>query len=232
MNTTETTPIRHNAQPAEPPAGVEIIFRYFPGLTERQRRQFEMLGTLYPEWNAKVNVISRKDIANLYEHHVLHSLAIARLFTPESGTTIVDLGTGGGFPGIPLAILWPDVRFHLIDRIGKKINVARSIAEAIGLGNVTFRHGDAGECHDRFDYVVSRAVTDLDKLVPMARKLISPRQHNKLPNGLICLKGGDLEAEISRSDIPRRNSDVLEQPVNEWFAEPFFETKKLVYKPF
>lgn len=209
-------------------AGMELVGKYFPGLTEAQRQQFEELGRLYPEWNGKVNVISRKDISNLYEHHILHSLAIARFFTPVPGSEFMDLGTGGGFPGIPLAIIWPDCRFHLIDRIGKKVNVARSIAEAIGLKNVTFQHGDAGECHRKFDYVVSRAVTDLDKLLPMARKNIGKFHRNKLPDGLICLKGGDLSGEIARSGIDK---DVLEVPLSDWFTEEFFNTKKLIYKP-
>ncbi len=206
----------------------DIITRYFPGLTETQMRRFAELGPLYRDWNEKVNVVSRKDIDNLYPHHILHSLAIAKLFSPVSGTEILDLGTGGGFPGIPLAIIWPDVKFHLIDRVGKKIKVASEIASAIGLENVTFQHGDIGECHRKFDYVVSRGVTDLEKLAPMARRNISQRHRNKLPNGLICLKGGDLTDEVSRSGASR---DLLEQPLSEWFAEPFFETKKLIYLP-
>jgi len=174
-----------------------------------------------------VNVISRKDIGNLYGHHILHSLAIAQFLTPQPGTEFMDLGTGGGFPGIPLAIMWPQCSFHLIDRIGKKVNVARQVAHAIGLDNVTFQHGDAAECRRRFDYVVSRAVTDLDKLLPMARRSIAPRGRNKLPNGLICLKGGDLRQEITGAGA----SDALEVPLSDWFAEEFFATKKLIYKP-
>ena len=136
-------------------AGMKLIGRYFPKLTDSQRRQFEALGALYDHWNGMVNVISRKDIGNLYGHHILHSLAIARFLTPQPGTEFMDLGTGGGFPGIPLAIMWPQCSFHLIDRIGKKVNVARQVAQAIGLDNVTFQHGDAAECRRRFDYVVS-----------------------------------------------------------------------------
>ena len=209
-------------------AGLTLISKYFPELTARQKEQFRQIGALYPAWNSKVNVISRKDIANLYPHHILHSLAIARFLTPEENTEFMDLGTGGGFPGIPLAILWPHCRFHLIDRIGKKINVARSIAEEIGLENVTFQHGDAGECHRKFDYIISRAVTDLDKLMPMARKNVAPRGRNKLHNGLICLKGGDLGQEIARAT---GKGDVLEIPLSDWFTEEFFATKKLIYKP-
>ncbi len=205
-----------------------VIYKYFTDLTPLQREQVDKLGELYSQWNEKVNVISRKDIDNLYPHHVLHSMSISRLFTPVTDTRFLDLGTGGGFPGIPLAIIWPDCHFHLIDRIGKKINVAKAVATELGLTNVTFQHGDAGECHEKFDFIVSRAVTDLDKLVPMARKNISPRQRNKLHNGLICLKGGDLQNEISRIG---KKDNVLEQPLAEWFEEPFFETKKLIYKP-
>ncbi len=202
----------------------EIIYKYFPGLTDTQKEQFAMLGTLYPEWNEKINVISRKDIGNLYVNHVLHSLAIARFIQPTEGTTMLDMGTGGGFPGIPLAIMYPGCRFHLIDRIGKKIKVAQSIAEAIGLTNVTFQHGDIGECRSKFDFVVSRAVMRLDELVPLIRKNVSRTQRNGLPNGLICLKGGDLTEELK--GIGR---DVLRERVSSYFSEPFFEKKELIY---
>lgn len=209
------------------PAGsAEIIFRYFPGLTERQRSQFASLGALYADWNEKINVVSRKDIENIYPHHILHSLAIARFITPVAGTEFMDFGCGGGFPGIPLAIMWPDCSFHLIDRIGKKIRVAREIASAIGLENVTFQHGDAGECHRKFDYVVSRAVMRLDALAPLARRNISSKSRNRLHNGLICLKGGNLAGEIEASQ-----GETLEVPLTDYFKEPFFETKKLIYKP-
>lgn len=204
----------------------EIIYKYFPGLTDRQKEQFAMLGTLYPEWNEKINVISRKDIGNLYVNHVLHSLAIARFLQPTEGTTMLDMGTGGGFPGIPLAIMYPGCTFHLIDRIGKKIKVAQSIAEAIGLTNVTFQHGDIGECRSKFDFVVSRAVMRLVELVPLIRKNVSRTQRNGLPNGLICLKGGDLTEELK--GIGR---DVLRERVSSYFSEPFFETKELIYVP-
>lgn len=206
----------------------QIITKYFPELTECQRQRFEQLGLLYRQWNEKVNVISRKDIDNLYPHHVLHSLAVAKLFSPVAGSEILDLGTGGGFPGIPLAIIWPDVKFHLIDRIGKKVKVATEIANSLGLCNVTFQHGDVGECHRKFDFVVTRGVTDMERLLPMSRRLISHKQRNKLHNGLICLKGGDLDGELSRAGI---SPHALEQPIAEWFAEPFFETKKLIYIP-
>ncbi|MDE6051268.1 MAG: 16S rRNA (guanine(527)-N(7))-methyltransferase RsmG [Paramuribaculum sp.] len=189
-----------------------------------QKEQFEKIGPLYADWNQKINVISRKDIDNLYVHHVLHSLAIARFMTPIEGTAFLDMGTGGGFPGIPLAIMWPHCRFHLVDRIGKKIGVAKAIAEAIGLTNVTFQHGDIGECRTKFDYVVSRAVMTLDKLIPLVRKNISSKDSNRLPNGLLCLKGGELDEEIRAARIP-----TLVVPLSDYFREEFFETKQLTY---
>lgn len=204
----------------------EVIERYFPGLTDIQKQQFEQLGTLYPEWNAKINVISRKDIDNLYVNHILHSLAIAKFMVPVDGTEFLDLGTGGGFPGIPLAIMFPRCRFHLIDRIGKKIRVAQSIAEAIGLQNVTFQHGDIGECHKKFDFVVSRAVMRLDELIPLVKKNISRTNRNAYGNGVICLKGGDLKDETRR--VPY---EVMDFDLTHYFSEPFFETKKLIYVP-
>jgi len=207
--------------------GSELITKYFPDLTDVQRSQFAAIGDLYAEWNAKINVVSRRDIDNIYERHVLHSLAIARFMKPVAGTAFLDLGTGGGFPGIPLAIIWPECRFHLIDRIGKKIKVASSVASSIGLKNVTFLHGDSGECHDRFDFVVSRAVMQLDGLVRIVRRNISPVRMNDIPNGLICLKGGDLSTE-TRS-VPY---SVMTYPVSEFFPdEEFFVTKELVYVP-
>lgn len=200
------------------------ILKYFPSLTDNQIKQFEALGSLYPEWNERINVISRKDISNLYEHHILHSLAIGKFITPVANTTFLDLGTGGGFPGVPLAILWPQCHIHMIDRIGKKIKVAQSISEAIGLGNVSFQHGDIGECREKFDYVVSRAVMTLDKLIPLIRKNISKTQSNKLPNGLLCLKGGELEAEIDAAKMP-----IIDVPLSDYFTEEFFDTKHLIY---
>lgn len=203
---------------------IEIITKYFPNLSPRQIEQFEAMGPLYAEWNQKINVISRKDIDNIYIHHILHSLSIAKFFTPGEGTSFLDLGTGGGFPGIPLATLWPDCRFHLIDRIGKKIHVATEIASALSLDNVTFQHGDSLECHEKFNFVVSRAVMTLDKLVPLARKNISHSSTNRLPDGLLCLKGGELAEEIAHSRTP-----VLDVPLSDWFSESFFLTKHLIY---
>lgn len=203
-----------------------LIEKYFPTLTDKQKEQFARLGDLYPEWNAKINVISRKDIENLYPNHILHSLAIARFFTPVDGTTFLDMGTGGGFPGIPLAIMFPQCRFHLIDRIGKKIRVAQAVADAIGLTNVTFQHGDIGECREKYDFVVSRAVMTLDSLVPLIKKNVSRTQRNSIPNGVICLKGGDLAEEIKATP-----GEVFTESLSDYFSEPFFETKKLVFKP-
>ena len=203
---------------------MEIILKYFPDLTEEQRRQFAALYDLYIDWNAKINVISRKDIENLYEHHVLHSLGIAKIINFRPGTSIMDLGTGGGFPGIPLAILFPDVKFHLVDGIGKKVRVATEVANAIGLKNVTFRHARAEEEKQLFDFVVSRAVMPLGDLIKIIKKNISPRQQNALPNGLICLKGGELEHEA----MPFKNKTTLHS-LSEDFEEEFFQTKKVVY---
>jgi 16S rRNA methyltransferase gidB len=203
---------------------VEIILKYFPDLTEEQRRQFVALYDLYIDWNAKINVISRKDIENLYEHHVLHSLGIAKIINFRPGTSIMDLGTGGGFPGIPLAILFPEVKFHLVDSIGKKVRVATEVANAIGLKNVTFRHARAEEEKQLFDFVISRAVMPLGDLIKIIKKNISPRQQNALPNGLICLKGGELEHEA----MPFKNKTTLHS-LSEDFEEEFFQTKKVVY---
>lgn len=203
---------------------MELILKYFPSLTEEQKRQFSALYELYTDWNSKINVISRKDIGNLYERHVLHSLGIAKVihFRPE--TKIMDLGTGGGFPGIPLAILFPDVKFHLIDSVGKKVRVAAGVADSIGLKNVTFRQARAEEEKQTFDFVVSRAVMPLADLLKVIRKNISSRQQNALPNGLICLKGGDGEQET----LPFRNRTVL-WDLKDFFEEEFFLTKKVIY---
>lgn len=203
---------------------MDHIAKYFHGLTDLQLKQFEALGPLYREWNEKINVISRKDIDNLYLHHILHSLSIGKFMTPVGGTKFLDMGTGGGFPGIPLAIMWPDCDFHLIDRIGKKIKVAQSIAEAIGLKNVTFQHGDIGECRQKYDYVVSRAVMKLGDLIPLVRKNVSTAERNTLPNGLICLKGANLEQETAAVNVP-----VLEVPLSDYFTEDYFATKALIY---
>ena len=205
---------------------LEAIKSYFPELTEQQRTQIDALYDLYADWNAKINVISRKDIVNLYLNHVLHSLGIARMLKFKEGSSVMDIGTGGGFPGIPLAILFPEVNFHLIDSIGKKIKVGQAVAEAIGLKNVTFRHCRAEEEKQLFDFVVSRAVMPLPDLVKIARKNIKKQQHNALPNGLICLKGGELQSEV----FPFRNQAVTLE-LGDYFKEEFFKTKKVVYVP-
>lgn len=203
------------------------IETYFPSLTALQKKQFSELFGLYADWNAKINVISRKDIDNLYVHHVLHSLAIAKYtrFTP--GTNILDVGTGGGFPGIPLAIFFPEVHFVLLDSIGKKVNVAREVANAIGLSNVDFVHARVEDEKRKFHFVVSRAVMTLPGLVKVTSKNISPEQKNALPNGIICLKGGDLSAEINDY---RHIAELVS--LSDYFSEPFFRTKKLIYLPF
>lgn len=203
---------------------MELIKKYFPNLTEQQCEQFEALYDLYTDWNAKINVISRKDITNLYEHHVLHSLGIAKYTSFAPDTRVMDLGTGGGFPGIPLAILFPEVSFHLVDSIGKKIRVATEVSRTIGLNNVTLRHCRAEEEKQKFDFVVSRAVMPLADLLKIIRKNISPAGRNALPNGLICLKGGELEKET----LPvRHKADLFD--LRTVFEEDFFETKKVVY---
>lgn len=200
------------------------ILKYFPSLTDTQRFQYETIIRLYPEWNSRINVISRKDIDNLVVNHILHSLAIAKFISFTDGSRLMDLGTGGGFPGIPLAILFPKCNFHLIDRIGKKIRVAQEIAGEIGLTNVTFQHGDVGECHQKFDFIVSRGVMPLPDMVKLVRKNISRDCRNGYPNGLICLKGGDLTAETNAVKIP-----LLIDDISTWMDEDYFKTKKIVY---
>lgn len=205
---------------------MEYIQTYFPGLNESQVKQFEALYDLYTDWNSKINVISRKDIENLYLHHVLHSLGIAKFIHFKSGSSVMDIGTGGGFPGIPLAIFFPEVQFHLVDSIGKKIKVGQAVAESIGLKNVTFKHARGEEEKGMFDFVVSRAVMPLADLVKIIKKNIKKEQQNALPNGLICLKGGELQHEV----FPFRNKTVMEDLCN-YFQEEFFKTKKVVYVP-
>ncbi len=202
------------------------ILTHFPTLTDLQIRQFEAVGDLYKEWNSKINVISRKDIDNRYLHHLLHSLAIARYVTFANGTRIMDVGTGGGFPGIPLAILFPASHFLLLDSIGKKIRVVREIAEAIGLTNVEAIQSRAEEEKRKFHFVVSRAVMPLPDLIRIIRKNIAKEQINALPNGIICLKGGELTAELH----PFRQI-AEEVALSNYFSDPFFQTKKLVYVP-
>jgi len=205
---------------------MEYVLKYFPELDERQREQFHQLLTLYPEWNEHINVISRKDIANLEVNHLLHSLGLVMFVKFAPGSHVLDLGTGGGLPGIPLAVYYPQVQFHLVDRIGKKLKVAQDIATRIGLENVTFQHGDIREVKGVFDFVVSRAVMPLGDMVPLVRRLISRENKNAVPNGLLCLKGGDLSGELARY-----RKQALVDDLSTHFKEPYFKTKKVVYLP-
>ena len=202
-----------------------IIEDYFK-LSERQAEQFAQLDALYRDWNSKINVISRKDIDNLYEHHVLHSLAIAKLLPFMPGTSIMDVGTGGGFPGIPLAILFPECQFLLIDSIGKKIKVATEVAKALGLTNVICKQERVEEEKQKFDFVVSRAVMPLPDLVKFVQKNISNKHRNAVPNGLVVLKGGDLKEEIAPYI---KTAEVT--PCSQWFKGEWFETKQVIYLP-
>lgn len=205
---------------------MEEILKAFPSLTATQIEQFQALLPLYKEWNDKINVISRKDIDNLYAHHVLHSLAIAQYIRWKPGTQILDFGTGGGFPGIPLAIMFPECNFKMIDGTGKKIKVVNAVAQAIGLKNVEAVHIRGEEEKGKFDFVVSRAVMPLPDLVKIVRKNISTNQRNALPNGLICLKGGNLVAETQ----PFKNKVQL-TPISQWFDNEWFNDKHLIYLP-
>src|SRR5574344_13264 len=206
---------------------IEIITKYFPKLSEKQKQQFEMLDALYRDWNAKINVISRKDIDNIYVHHVLHSLAIAKAIRFKDGSRILDFGTGGGFPGIPFAIMFPNCKFRLIDGTGKKIMVANEVAKSLGLENVEAVHRRGEEEKGEYDFIVSRAVMQLPLLVKIIQKNISKKEQNALPNGLLCLKGGDLKEELK----PYQNIvDVM--PLEDMFDEEWFkEDKKLIYLP-
>ena len=205
---------------------MEHILNYFPTLSEEQKKQFAALYDLYLDWNSKINVISRKDIENLYLHHVLHSLGIAKMINFRDGTTVMDFGCGGGFPGVPLAILFPNVKFHLVDSIGKKVRVAREISEAIGLKNITFEHARGEDVKEKFNFVVSRAVMPLGDLMKICRKNVNKEQQNALPNGIICLKGGDLQAEVK----PFKNCvDMID--LYDYFKEEFSKGKKVVYVP-
>lgn len=202
----------------------EIIFQYFKDINDEQRAQFRALGPLYQEWNAKINVISRKDIDNLYMHHVLHSLGIAKVVNFRQGSNILDIGTGGGFPGIPLAILFHNCKFKLIDSIGKKTRVAAAVANAIGLKNVVVEHRNVVEEKNKYDFVVSRAVMNASDLVKLIRKNVSKEQRNALPNGLICLKGGDMTEEVA----PFKNHSEI-WDLKSYFDDEFFDTKKVMY---
>lgn len=205
---------------------MDSIIKYFPAITVEQRHQYEQLFELYKDWNSKINVISRKDIDNLYEHHVLHSLAIAKALRFKDGTKIMDFGCGGGFPGIPLAIMFPECQFKLIDGTGKKIRVCQEIASAIGLKNVVAEHLRGEDETGKFDFIVSRAVMPLPDMVKIVRKNVSKEQHNAMPNGIFCLKGGNLQSEIH----PFKN--IVEQTdLSSFFNEEWFKEKHLIYLP-
>ena len=205
---------------------MDFITNYFPDLSKKQTTQFSALYDLYKDWNSKINLISRKDIDNLYEKHILHSLGIAKVIKFTDGTSILDVGTGGGLPGIPLAILFPKVNFLLLDSIGKKVNVAEDIARQIGLENVECKHSRVQEEKRTFDFIVSRAVMPLSDLLKISRKNIDKKQQNALPNGYLCLKGGDLQQEIRSF-----KNKVIEYSLSDYFKEEFFTTKKVIYLP-
>ncbi|PWJ57626.1 16S rRNA (guanine527-N7)-methyltransferase [Dyadobacter jejuensis] len=205
---------------------MELIQKYFPDLTDQQKDQFERMGALYQDWNAKVNVISRQDIDTLYERHVLHSLGIAKVMAFKPGTAVLDVGTGGGFPGIPLAVMNPDSQFHLVDSIGKKIRVVQAIAEELGLTNVHAEQIRAEKLTDTYEFVVSRAVTRMGPFVGWVRNKISRNSFHELRNGILYLKGGDLTEEIAEAGV---KSKIFE--LSNYFEEDFFETKKVVYVP-
>ena len=207
-------------------AGMKTIKKYFPELTEHQLEQLSSLDALYHEWNDKINVISRRDIDNLYEHHVLHSMAIGKMLHFKPGTQLLDFGTGGGFPGVPMAILFPECQFTLIDGTGKKIRVAQEVCQAIGLENCTPVHRRGEEEKGHYDFVLSRAVMPLADLVKIVGKNISKEQHNALPNGIFCLKGGDIQEEIKPF---KRIIEV--SPLSQWFVEPWFKEKYCIYLP-
>ncbi len=204
----------------------EIIYKYFPHLSDEQITQFAALGELYRDWNAKINVISRKDIDHVYEHHVLHSLAIAKIINFRPGTSILDFGTGGGFPGVPLSILFPDCKFKLIDGTGKKIRVAQEVCDTIGLKNCSPTHLRGEDEKDKYDFIVSRAVMPLPDLVKLMRKNISKTQQNSLPNGVICLKGGNLQNELQPF-----HKIVETTEISQFFSEEWFKEKYVIYLP-
>jgi 16S rRNA (guanine527-N7)-methyltransferase len=202
----------------------EILLKYFPNITPAQLQQFTQLPALYNHWNSQINVISRKDINELYERHVLHSLGIAKVITFLPGEKVLDIGTGGGFPGLPLAILFPETQFYLVDSIGKKIKVVNEVAQAIGLKNLKAEHLRAEQVNEKFDFVVSRAVTRLKEFYPWVKGKFNKQSNNVLPNGILYLKGGDLELEIAESGLT-----VQQYHLKDYFEEEFFETKQVVY---
>lgn len=204
---------------------MELILKYFPDLTEVQVQQFEALEGLYKDWNTKINVVSRKDIDELYLRHVLHSLGIAKVIQFKDDTSILDVGTGGGFPGVPLAILFPNCQFHLVDSINKKLKVVEAICDALNITNVKTTHSRVEAIHDNFDFIVSRAVTAMPEFTKWVKGNISKRQHNDLKNGILYLKGGDLTEEL------KQYTTVKAFLLSDYFEEPFFDTKKVIYLP-
>jgi 16S rRNA (guanine527-N7)-methyltransferase len=205
---------------------MEAVLRYFNTLTDVQKGQYSKLQDLYSDWNEKINVISRKDIENLYERHVLHSLAVAEYSSFVDDTHIIDLGCGGGFPGIPLAIFFPNVHFHLVDSIRKKLTVVDAICEELEIRNVKTSHSRVEDIKEKADFIVVRAVAQLPKLIGWSRNLIKENHKNSLPNGMICLKGGDLKSELK--SVPRQYY-TEQTPISNYFSEPFFEEKHIVY---
>jgi 16S rRNA (guanine527-N7)-methyltransferase len=204
--------------------GIELILKYFPDLSDEQKKKFDQLEALYSEWNAQINVISRKDTDNFYERHVLHSLAIAKVMQFTDGTKILDVGTGGGFPGIPLAILFPKCNFLLVDSVGKKIKVVKEVTEALGLTNVGSRHERAENIKEQFDFIVSRAVTAMPKFITWTKGQFLKKNNNTFKNGIVYLKGGDLRVEMSTVKKAVQYFDL-----SDFYSEEFFETKKVVY---
>ncbi|TFV96242.1 16S rRNA (guanine(527)-N(7))-methyltransferase RsmG [Algoriphagus kandeliae] len=207
-------------------SGTELILSYFPNLSERQIEQFDRLKSLYEDWNAKINVISRKDMDQFYVHHVLHSLGIAKVMRFQPGTKVLDIGTGGGFPGIPLAILFPDTHFHLVDSIGKKIIVVKEVARALKLSNVEAQQARAETLVRKYDFVISRAVTRMINFYPWVKGKIRKEDFNEFPNGILYLKGGDVDEEMEET-----GKSYVTYHLSDYFKEDFFETKKVVYMP-
>ena len=205
---------------------MDIITKYFPGLTSLQKEQFKALQPLYKNWNSKINVISRKDMDSFYLHHVLHSLAIAKLISFKPGTQIIDVGTGGGFPGVPLSILFPEVTFTLLDSIAKKIKVVQAVTDELELKNTRPIQSRSEDFNGQYDFIISRAVTNLPNFVRQTRHLVSGNPKNALPNGILYLKGGDLQEELR--PFKKR---VLTTEITEWFEEQFFDTKKVIHLP-
>lgn len=210
---------------------MDIILKYFPQLTEIQKSQFDKLKELYIDWNSKINVISRKDIDNIYINHILHSLSIAKIISFNNASNILDVGTGGGFPGIPLAIIFPEPKFMLIDSISKKIKVVNAVVDNLGLINIEAKQLNVMSLDKKFDFVVSRAVTSLQEFYPLVKKNISKTNNNKLHNGILYIKGGDVEVEINELKNKYHLKNINTYNISDFFSEEYFETKKVIYIP-